>query len=222
MHAVDVASHLSMSKVIVPKNAGVLSAVGLLLADSIKDYSKSVLKRVDKTEKEEMSGLFSKLIKKSILSMKQEGFAEHRIKIFPSLDLRYLGQSYEISVPYKENHSFDSAFHSAHKKLYSYFHPNRPVEIVNIRIKVVGITEKIRFKKYPLQSPNPQAALFGDQEFIYGHKTFKAKLYKRSLLKPGNTVRGPALIVDEEATTLLPSGWRLTVDDYLNLIIQRK
>jgi len=154
--------------------------------------------------------------------MKKEGFAENQIKIFPSLDLRYLGQSYEISVPYKENHSFNSAFHSAHKKLYSYFHPNRPVEIVNIRIKVVGITEKVRFKKNPHQSPNPQAALFGKQEFIYGNKAFKAKLYKRPLLKTGNKILGPALIVDEEATTLLPSGWRLTVDGYSNLIIQRK
>lgn len=223
MHAVDVASLLSLSKVIVPKNAGVLSAMGLLLADAIKDYSKSILKMSqNKTVKKEIRGLFSKLIKKSITSMKKEGFAEHQIKIFPSLDLRYLGQSYEISVPYKENHSFDSAFHSAHKKLYSYFHPNHPVEIVNIRIKVVGITEKIRFKKYPLQSPNPQAALFGKQEFIYGHKTFKAKLYKRSLLKTGNMILGPALIVDEEATTLLPPGFRLIVDEYSNLIIQRK
>ena len=112
MHAVDVASHLSMSKVIVPKNAGVLSAVGLLLADSIKDYSKSVIKLVDKTGKKELKGLYSKLIKKSIRDMKKEGFVDHQIKIFPTLDLRYSGQSYEISIPYKENSSFDSAFHS--------------------------------------------------------------------------------------------------------------
>jgi len=222
MHAVDVASHLSMSKVIVPKNAGVLSAVGLLLADSIKDYSKSVLKMVNKTGKEELKSSFSKLIKKSFVDMKKEGFVEHQIKFFPSLDLRYFGQSYEISVPYKENHSFDSAFHSAHQKLYSYFHPNRPVEIVNIRIKVVGTTKKIRFKKNPPQSPNPQDALFGEQEFIYGQKTYKAKLYKRPLLNTGNKILGPALIVDDEATTLLPTGWRLAVDGYFNLIIQRK
>ncbi len=223
MHAVDVASHLSMSKVIVPKNAGVLSAVGLLLADSIKDYSKSVLKmNENKTGKKELNRLFSKLIKKSFVDMKKEGFFEHQIKIFPSLDLRYFGQSYEISVPYQENHPFDSAFHSAHKKLYSYFHPNRPVEIVNIRIKVVGTTKKVRFKKYPPQSPNPKDAEFGEQKLIYRQKTYKAKLYKRPLLKTGNTLLGPALIVDNEATTMLPPAWRLTVDGYLNLIIQRK
>ena len=222
MHAVDVASRLSMSKVIVPKNAGVFSAVGLLLADSIKDYSKSVIRLADKTKKEELKGLFSKLIKKSILDMKKEGFFDHQIKIFPTLDLRYLGQSYEISIPYKENLSFDSAFHFAHQKLYSYSHPNRPVEIVNIRIKAVGTSEKIRFKEHPPQSPNPQDALFGEQEFIYGQKTYKSKIYKRSLLRAGNTVPGPALIVDDESTTLLPPGWRLTVDGFFNLFIQRK
>ncbi len=222
MHAVDVASHLSMSKVIVPKNAGVLSAVGLLLADSIKDYSMSVLKMVAKTTNEELNGLFSRLSRKSFIDMKKEGFAEHKIKIFPSLDLRYLGQSYEISIPFKDNSPIESNFHSVHRKLYSYFHPNRPVEIVNIRIKAVGTTEKVRFKKFPQQSPNPQKALFGEQVIIYGQKTFKAKLYKRSLLKTGNSLLGPALIVDDESTTLLPPGWRLTVDGYLNIHIQRK
>ena len=222
MHAVDVASHLSMSKVIVPKNAGVLSAVGLLLADSIKDYSKSVIKLVDKTGKKELKGLYSKLIKKSIRDMKKEGFVDHQIKIFPTLDLRYSGQSYEISIPYKENSSFDSAFHSAHQKLYSYSHLNRPVEIVNIRIKTVGTTKKIQFKKNPRHAPNPHDALFGEQEFIYGQKTYKSKMYKRSLLRTGNTILSPALIVDDESTTLLPPGWGLTVDNYLNLIIQRK
>ncbi len=222
MHAVDVASHLSMSKVIVPKNAGVLSAVGLLLADSIKDTSKSVLKLAAKTKKDELNDLFSKLTKKGFMDMKKEGFAEHKIKIFHSLDLRYLGQSYEISIPYKDNRSIESNFHSVHRKLYSYFHPNRPVEIVNIRVKAVGITEKVRFEKFPPQSSNPRKALFGEQVFIYGQKTFNANLYKRSLLKTGNTLLGPALIVDDESTTLLPPGWRLTVDAYLNLFIQRK
>ena len=222
MHAVDVASHLGMSKVIVPKNAGVFSAKGLLLADSIKDYSKSVIKQAEKTGNKELKGLYSKLIKKSITDMKKEGFVDHQIKIFPTLDLRYLGQSYEISIPYKENCSFNSVFHSAHQKLYSYSHPNRPVEIVNIRIKAVGTTKKIQFKKNPRHSTNPHDALFGEQEFIYGQKTYKSKIYKRSLLRTGNTILGPALIVDDESTTLLPPGWGLTVDSYLNFFIQRK
>ncbi len=222
MHSVDVASRLRISKVIVPHNAGVFSAVGLLLANSIKDYSRSVLKLADKTENEVLKGLFSKLIKKSTWDMKKEGFVDHQIKIFPTLDLRYFGQSYEISIPFKENHSFVSSFHLAHKKLYSYSHPNRPVEIVNIRIKAVGTTKKIRFKKYPRQSPNPLEALFGEQKLIYGQKTYKSKIYKRSYLKTGNRISGPALIVDDESTTLLPPDWRLTVDDTLNLFMQRK
>jgi N-methylhydantoinase A/oxoprolinase/acetone carboxylase beta subunit len=208
--------------VIVPCNAGVFSAVGLLLANSIKDYSRSVLKLADKTENEVLKGLFYKLIKKSTWDMKKEGFVDHQIKIFPTLDLRYFGQSYEISIPFKENHSYESSFHLAHKKLYSYSHPKRPVEIVNIRIKAVGTTKKIRFKKYPLQSPNPQEALFGEQKLIYGQKTYKSKIYKRSYLKTGNRISGPALIVDDESTTLLPPDWRLTVDDTLNLFMQRK
>ncbi|MGD2295751.1 MAG: hydantoinase/oxoprolinase family protein [Candidatus Aminicenantes bacterium] len=223
MHAVDIASHLQMPKVIVPKNAGVLSALGLLLADSIKDYSNSVLKKTISLKKGELNRLLSRLKKKSVMEMEKEGFEESQIKLFPSLDLRYLGQSYEITLPLTDDgQSIESAFHRAHQKMYSYHHPDRPVEIVNIRIKAVGTTKKIRFRRYPLQNTEPFGAQFGNQEIIYARKKHQAPLYKRSQLQPKNRIEGPALIVDLESTTLLPPGWNLDVDRFFNLIIRRK
>jgi len=226
MHAVEIASHLRIARVIVPANAGVLSALGLLLADSIKDYSKSILKTADKIKRGELEAHFSNLKQKSLKYMVEEGFIEDDVKILPFLDLRYLGQSYEITIPYR-NKSFSdshfvSEFHKAHQRVYSYNHPDRPVEIVNIRIKAVGSGKKIRLKKLPLKDSNPEKAFIKKQALLYQGKKYQASVFTRSLLNPGNTVYGPSLIVDCESTTFLPPSYSLEVDRFLNLIIQRE
>ncbi len=226
MHAVDIASHLKMPRVIVPKNAGVLSALGLLMADSIKDYSKSILKTAEKTSKEELENHFKKLKEKSIKSMKEDGFREDEVSIYPFLDLRYQGQSYEITIPYVSNKtsnlSFVSSFHKAHRKLYSYHHEQRAVEIVNIRLKAVGKTKKIKIKKLPSKDKDPKMALMKKQAIHYEGKTWQASVFKRALLGTGNKIKGPALIADSESTTFLPPSCTLEVDGFLNLIIQRE
>jgi N-methylhydantoinase A/oxoprolinase/acetone carboxylase beta subunit len=226
MHAVDIASHLKMPRVIVPKNAGVLSSLGLLMADSIKDYSKSILKTAEKTSKEELENHFKKLKEKSLKSMKEDGFKEDEVAIFSFLDLRYQGQSYEITIPYSikkaSDLSFISDFYKAHKKLYSYHHEERAVEIVNIRVKAVGTTKKIKLKKLPPKDKDPERAFMKKQAIHYNGKTGQASVFKRALLATGNEINGPALIVDSESTTFLPPSYSLEVDGFLNLIIQRE
>jgi N-methylhydantoinase A/oxoprolinase/acetone carboxylase beta subunit len=225
MHAADIASHLKMPKVVVPKNAGVLSSLGLLMADSIKDYSKAILKTAEKISKDELENHFRKLKEKSLKSMQEDGFREDEVVIYPFLDLRYQGQSYEITIPYGNKKaaglSFVSDFHRAHRKLYSYYHEQRAVEIVNIRVKAVGMTKKIKLKKLPPEGKNPERAFMKKQAVHYQGQTWQASIFKRTLLGAGNKIKGPALIADSESTTFLPPSYRLEVDGFLNLIIQR-
>lgn len=220
MHAADIATHLQMANVIVPKNAGVLSALGLLLADSIKDYSQSILKTAEKITQAKLEILFNKLRKKALKEMEEEGFPEERVKILPFLDLRYLGQSYEITIPYKRQ--FIEDFHKAHQRLYSYHHPQREVEIVNIRVKAVGLSRKIKLKRSSPGDAKPQRAFVKTQTIYYEGKKYLAPVFKRSLLLPGDKLSGPALSVDRESTTFLPPSFSLNVDGFLNLVIQRE
>jgi N-methylhydantoinase A/oxoprolinase/acetone carboxylase beta subunit len=224
MHAVDIASDLKISRVVVPKNAGVLSALGLLMADSIKDYSKSILKIAGKTDKEELENYFKKLKEKSLKSMQEDGFKEDEVKIFSFLDLRYQGQSYEITIPYRNKKtsdlSFISDFHKAHQKIYSYHHEDRAVEIVNIRLKAVGRTKKIKLSRLRAKDKDPQRAFMKKQAIHYQGKTWQAPVFNRALLATGNKINGPALIADSESTTFLPPLYTLKVDGFLNLIIQ--
>ncbi len=152
--------------------------------------------------------------------MEEEGFPEERVKIFLFLDLRYLGQSYEITIPYKKQFIMD--FHKAHQKLYSYDHSQREVEIVNIRVKTVGLSKKLKLKKFPLGDANTMRAFLKKQTVYYEGKKYGAPVFNRSLLLPGDKLSGPALAVDRESTTFLPPSFSLNVDGFLNLIIEEK
>ena len=157
--------------------------------------------------------------------MQEDGLKEDEVTIFSFFDLRYQGQSYEITVPYMNkntsNLSLISDFHKAHKKLYSYHHQERAVEIVNIRVKAVGKTKKIKLKKLPPKDKDPERAFMKKQAIHYSGKTSQASVFKRALLATGNEINGPALIADSESTTFLPPSYLLEVDGFLNLIIQR-
>jgi N-methylhydantoinase A/oxoprolinase/acetone carboxylase beta subunit len=226
MHAAQIASNLKIARVLVPKNAGVLSALGLLLADSIRDYSKSILKKSEEIGQKELKKHFAELKKRGLKDMQEEGFELDEISILSFLDLRYLGQSYEITIPYPSSntatHSFIPEFHKAHRRLYSYYHAQQPVEIVNIRIKAVGAGQKIKLKRQSLTSQDPKSALLKKQDLYYEGKKYQAPVFNRSLLKPGNRINGPSLIADFESTTFLPPSYSLEVDGYLNLLIHKR
>lgn len=226
MHAAEMAEHLGMKNVIIPKNAGVLSALGLLLADSIKDYSQSILKEIQKIRKGELKRVFECLKAKGIHEMKKEGFDEKNLKITPQLDLRYLGQSYEITVPIRPEdldlYTYAARFHKEHQKLYSYQQPDRTVEVVNFRIKILGQTEKIRFPKFPLESTDPQEAFIKKQRLVYKNRSHHVSVFDRTKLAPGNIIHGPSLVAERESTTFLPPATVLRVDKFTNLIIERQ
>lgn len=223
MHAAEIAQLLNMKKIIIPKNAGVLSAMGLLIADSIKDFSQSLLEPADRVTTARVNRIFQTLKHKGIQDMKREGFTHKELSILLSLDLRYKGQSYEITVPVTQadinTQTFISKFHRAHQKLYGYYHTERPVEIVTLRLKMIGPSKKIRIKKFSPSGSDPHKAYVNDQTLFYRGQKHKAAVYDRSLLSTGNKICGPALVVDAESTTFLPPWYTLKVDDFLNLII---
>jgi N-methylhydantoinase A/oxoprolinase/acetone carboxylase beta subunit len=223
MHAAEMAAHLRMKSVIVPKNAGVLSAFGLLLADSVKDYSRSILKPIDQIQVKDLERLFAGLERRGLKDLQEDGFAPQAIVLERFLDLRYLGQSYEITMPYHKTSypSLLARFHRQHKKLYSYDHPQRQVEIVNLRLNARGISQKIRLQKASMPQAASKSALLTRQPIWFNGKKHPGAVYDRSLLTPGTRLRGPALFIDFGSTTFLPPGFKLHVDGYLNLVIHK-
>jgi N-methylhydantoinase A/oxoprolinase/acetone carboxylase beta subunit len=132
LHACDLAERLEISAVLVPRHAGVLSALGMLVADFVRDYSQSVLGRP---------------LEPAFTALEQRARAELGEPICERLvDLRYRGQSYEITLPLAERHNFDQH----HRRLYGYDHRGREVEAVTARVRATRLTEKI-----DLAAPSP-------------------------------------------------------------------
>jgi N-methylhydantoinase A/oxoprolinase/acetone carboxylase beta subunit len=225
MHAVEMAAHLGMPTVLIPRNAGVLSAFGLLMSDPVKDYAKSLMKTDAQVTLARLEAEFRALEKQSRRDMAEDGLAAAGLILERSLDCRYLGQSYEIDIPFRKartlGQAFLESFHRRHKRLYSYRHDNRPVEIVNLRLKAVAVTPKIPLERLPPARVLDPQALVKTQKIHAGRAPRAGCIYDRSRLRPGNAVTGPALIIDPESTTYLPPGYRAVIDAYLDIVIRK-
>jgi N-methylhydantoinase A/oxoprolinase/acetone carboxylase beta subunit len=221
MHASSLAQRLGIPAVIVPKNAGVLSALGMLLSDTVKDYSQSILRAGDKVSIPELSRLFQPLLEEADRDLKKEGFAKGRMQLLRFLDVRYTGQSYELTVPFTSG--YRRAFNRVHLRQYGYADEKRPVEVVNLRVKAVGLTEKPRLAEVEFKGKDAGAARIDRRPMRFGGRTYRADVYGRALLGAGNVIAGPALILDYESTAVVPPSFVSRVDKYGNLIIaQRK
>ena len=226
MHAVEIAERLRMPRVVIPPFAGVLSAFGLIMADAIKDYSASLLKPESRVTAAELDSLFKKLERRAAADMAADGFSSGDVTMQRSFDLRYVGQSYEIHlVPdpvSKPGRGLSDAFHRLHQQHYAYHHPDRPVEIVNIRIKVVASSPKPRLTRKRMGNRGiPGSAVVRKTSLHFDNETFSAGVYDRSLLHAGDRLPGPCLVVDAESTAFVPPGFSGRIDGFLNLVIER-
>lgn len=218
LHAVFLAQLLKMPQVIVPPNPGTLSALGMIVSDVIKDISQTVFLS-DATSAEELANLFKPLEAKLLTMMAAEGFKCDQIIMEKSLDMRYQGQSFEITIPYSKDYL--ATFHSFHQQQYGYSHRETTTEIVNIKLKGQAIPPKIHFQNRKLSSKkiDPAAELFSTETF-FANQPHQTKVFARSKLDYGMEIAGPAIVVEYSSTLVLPPNCILKVDNYLNLVIE--
>jgi N-methylhydantoinase A len=134
--------------------------------------------------------------------------------------VRYQGQSYELSVPFTPG--FRQEFHREHAKAYGYAHPERALEIVNLRLRLVIPTPKSGWRARKSRPARPaQAALIKTKPVWFEGKPHSSGIYDRERLAPGAALHGPAVIVEYSATTVVPPDFACKVDEHLNLILQR-
>jgi N-methylhydantoinase A/oxoprolinase/acetone carboxylase beta subunit len=199
LHACEMAEELGIRTVIVPRFAGALSALGMLLADRVHDYSAGVL---DPSQIEKRFSQLERSARRDMPGAKLERLA----------DVRYLGQSYELTIPW------GSSFHKEHQRIYGYSDPARPVEVVTVRVRAIIPVAKNAAKPQPgklnrvIGRPEP-----GLRRVFTGGKFRMLPVFAREQV--GERVKkGPALVVDYGSTTLIPPGWKFAVDRVGNLV----
>jgi N-methylhydantoinase A len=218
MHAPFLARLLSIPHVFVPKSPGILSAIGMLMADVIKDYSCTVMRNPHNTSQEELYEIFSDLEKRGIADLLNEGVTEENVSLERYLDMRYEGQSHEIIVPFSTKYVED--FHILHEKTYGYRNQDKTVEMVNLRLRAVGIPDKPRFRKTKKRGKKPPAgALLGQHDVVFDQEPTKTQVISRDKLLRGNIIDGPAILIEYSSTIVIPPFARARVDGYGNLIM---
>ncbi len=209
LHACALARSLDIGTVLIPEHSGVLSALGMLLADVVKDYSASILKPAAELRESALQSSLEPLIRRAKSDLAAESFLPNQVVLTPSLDVRYKGQAYEISVPLTPG--FLEEFHAAHAKLYGYSNPARPAEVVQLRLRATGVTSKPALLKHgaePIEAPAPAAL----RRAIFGGRVQSTPVFHRDHLRAGHHGHGPALILTDHSTNVVPPGFAWTID----------
>lgn len=217
MHAAALAASLSIPRVLVPPAPGALSAWGMLRAEPQRDYSRSFLRPAAAVTDVELDTLFEEL---TFRARDDEllADAEDELRLERAVDLRYRGQGYELTVPYSSD--FARAFHAAHERRYGYSDPSRELEVVTLRLRARAT--RMQAAGAPAKEPHPSAAEAHDFcIMVFDGVPHDAGVFERHRLEPGARFRGPALVVEYSATTVLPPDWHARVDALGNLLLER-
>jgi N-methylhydantoinase A len=217
LHACAVAERLEIPRVLVPRYPGVLCAFGLLVADVVVDYSRPVMHAFDVGTIARLRAMQGELLAQARADLAREGIPEDKMAFDGQLDMRYKGQAYELTVPFRKN--VLAAFHKAHEYAYGHAMPNREVEIVNLRLKGVGMVDKPVLEPEAIAESDGAAACLGEKTLLMGEVV---SLYERELLSPGAHFKGPSLIFQLDSTVYVPEGWTVAVDGYRNLVIEQR
>jgi N-methylhydantoinase A len=221
LHCCELARELSIKKIIIPARAGILSAQGMIFTEPRFDHMQTLFLAGD--------DLKSGVLAKNLQELENRGLEEARrisgdtpqkdIQVARSLNLRYKGQSYELSIPFSEN--FIEHFHTSHEQNFGYSLPATPLELVSIQCSIT-----VRRTRQPL--PRMKTASCNLLQPItvkpvyFANTSEKIPVFLRSTMVPGQKISGPALVIDSYATILVSTSFTLEVDTLQNIILQGK
>jgi N-methylhydantoinase A len=230
LHACALAESLSIPQVLIPALPGALSALGILVSDVVKDYSRTVLLIVaDKLPHTQIDHEFEALAKKAAQDFNQEAW-QGRVHYQRTADLRYHGQGYELNIPFTRNLIAD--FQKEHTRRYGYAHPTREIELITLRLRATVKSPRLRRvtaegKKThratdafvrPGRAKPGRPSSTKVQAFFDGKK-YSTNIYSRENLTPGKPYRGPAIVTEYSATTVIPPKKHFELDECGALMI---
>jgi len=231
LHAADLARALGIPRVLVPEGAGTLSALGMLLADPIRDFSRTIMRPTDALEPGALEAEFARLEARGRKELTGEGLPESSLRFERFAELRYVGQGFELPVSTSgpggsrpseggPGSALAAAFHAAHERRFGYADPERPTEIVTVRVRATATTDKPDLRPRDPAEGSVEDAILGSYRITYGGETHEGALVDRDRLGPGHGFDGPAVLVEYSTTTLVPPGARCRVDEWGNLVLE--
>jgi N-methylhydantoinase A len=229
LHAVALAKELKIPKVLVPPIPGILSAMGMLISDIRHDFVLTRIIPISKVSPDVLEPVFQDLLQKALDMLRREGVERKDVTLLKYVDVRYVGQSFEIRVKFdgevcttEHIQELVRNFHAEHEKRYGHKDLNAPVELVNFRIEGIGKREPIFLREIPFGKSDPPRESLKSIRKVYfeENNTFlDTKIFEREKLLAGNVIEGPAIIEESNATTFIHPGMAGKVDSYGAILI---
>ena len=230
MHASMVAANLGFQAVLVPPYPGLGSAMGLLLTDIRHSYRQSRPGALASYDSAALAALFGALRAKGLAEAASEGTPADSVRFFNFLELRYVGQGYELPVPCADavlddaqRADISERFHQQHEKQYGHSAPDSPIEIVNGRVDSVASLPRLKLPEQADAGRAPGVVLPRARRRVYFAETggyADTPVFERAALLCGERLSGPAIIEQSDSTTVLLPGQRLEVDAFSNLVLR--
>jgi N-methylhydantoinase A len=227
MHAVFIARELEIGEVVIPPSPGAFSAWGMLETEVRRDFSQSFYGTLADADKAEIARFLSAMEADARAALIADGIGAEAIRVSFALDMRYVAQEYTLTVavegdafPSQDTFADSAArlFDAAHLSRFGHANPGAPIEIVTLRATVLG--ELSRPDPVPLEAATDAAYPFETRQIVFGKTEHATPVVRRDALRPGMVVPGPAVILEQTATTVLPPGTITTVEPYGSLIVQ--
>jgi len=223
LHACRLAEELDIPRVLVPPTAGVLSALGLLISNTVYDYGTTMVRPWDAVEPATVADTLERFRREGRERLAGEGFDPEERRFERSLDVRYAGQSFNLRVPVPEGDVDEGAlaavaerFHALHERRYGHASPGEPLELVAVRLRAVGAVEPPELA--PPAEGGP-ASPVERREVAFDGAVHDTPVYRRGDLTAATAFDGPALVEGTESTTVVHPGQSATVDGAGNLVV---
>jgi N-methylhydantoinase A len=229
LHAARMARELDIGRILVPRNPGILCAMGLLLTDLRADFATTRLQTLGREALPEIERAFTDLRGQAAAWFAEEAIGESARRVTRTVDMRYAGQNYELSVPVPEGPATSATldilaegFAEAHRRMYGFVADDEPVQLVTFRIEAAGLVRKAVFKPSPERGPDASAAIIGQREVWLPEAggLVACPVYDREKLEAGNRIPGPAIVEQMDTTTVILPGQVGRVEPYLNLLLE--
>ena len=230
MHCCELAHEMGIPRVLVPARPGILSALGVAIADIVKDYSRTVMMRGDDINRVQLDEEFHGMEGLAREELEKEGLPMDRMVPQRFLDVRYVGQSFELTIDYpsptrridtaRMRRSIADSFYRAHLQRFGYADRGEAVEIVNLRLKLGLEMDKPQIVAVQAAGSGSTPALTGEVQVVFSGGPVTTRLYDRENLRTGDQISGPAIVLQMDTTVVITPGWTGTTDDYGNLVLE--
>jgi N-methylhydantoinase A len=221
LHGCELAAALSIPRVIVPPAPGALSAYGILVSDVVKDFSRTAPMILVK----DSFAATARTIEKAFAELKLNALREYRSeswigepKLESSVDMRYQGQGYELRIPWHNSPEVLADFHAAHQRRFGYGHAGKKIEAVTLRVRASLPQPAASIGKAKVRMSKPSVA---SASIYFENRLHKSRILAREDLSAGFTAKGPAVVTEYTATSIVPSGWKLRVHPSGALLIEK-